>query len=369
MGAAAWIAWPAATTAAGLVWQPYSAQALAQAARAGRPAFVDFRADWCLPCLEMERTTFLAPEVTERAGRFVMLQADVTEMSEDQEEWLSRHEVLGVPSTLFFDPAGREVRRMVGFIPATDFAASLETAVGSARTANGRCGGGRGIVSGRHLLHFTRAAALAAIVPVSAVPASAGTDFEPRPVVAHFVEMATDGGPAGSTVIGIVRPYTFREGDTLYDVARRAGLGINELRGALPDVDVWLPPAGETVELPTSWIVPRTEPKGVVINVPEMRLYYFPPASPGAASSGPSRISTVITYPIGLGRGDWQTPLGSFRITEKTENPTWVIPESIREERIREKGRHERSIAGGDPENPLGRYRMRTTVDLYGIHG
>ncbi len=182
------------------------------------------------------------------------------------------------------------------------------------------------------------------------------SDFPPRPVVALPYRFS-DRGPEIATVVGAAKPYTFEKGDTLWDVARHLSLGINEVQEALPNVDVWIPPIGSTVEFPTWWVLPNTESVGLVINVPEMRIFYYTKGG-------------VVTYPIGLGREDWQTPRsGSFKIREKTVDPTWVIPESIRQERIRDKGRHERSIAGGDPENPLGRYRMRLNVDLFGIHG
>ena len=186
------------------------------------------------------------------------------------------------------------------------------------------------------------------------------TDFEPRPVVAYPFSPGRNGSDI-STVIGTPHPYAIEKGDTLYDVARHLGLGINEVQGAFPDVDVWLPPEGETLRFPTWWILPESSYQGVVVNIPEMRLYYFPVTRGGEP--------TVITYPVGLGPDEWQTPTGRFKIAEKTVNPTWVIPESIREERIREKGRYEKLIPGGAPDNPLGRFRMRLTLPLYGIHG
>jgi L,D-transpeptidase ErfK/SrfK len=186
------------------------------------------------------------------------------------------------------------------------------------------------------------------------------SDFPPRPVVGYPFSVGSTGELA--TVIGLARSYTFQKGDTLYDVARHLGLGINEVIQAFPDLDVWLPTEGMTLRFPTWWILPDSDYQGVVINIPEMRLYYFPPHR----DSDPS---TVITYAVGLGRDDWRTPIGRFKVREKTVNPEWVIPDSIREERIREKGRHEKVIRGGDPDNPLGRYRLRLTLPLYGIHG
>jgi L,D-transpeptidase ErfK/SrfK len=197
------------------------------------------------------------------------------------------------------------------------------------------------------------------VAAAASVSAWDESDFPPRPVAAYGFALA---GAEPSTVIGEPRSYTFAKGDTLYDVARHLGLGINEVTGALPDVDVWLPPEGETLSFPTWWVLPESAYEGVVVNIPEMRLYYFPPRKKGA-------LRTAVTYPVGLGRDEWRTPTGKFKVTEKTVNPKWVVPESIREEHIRERGDARRMIPGGAPDNPLGRYRIRLSLPLYGIHG
>lgn len=181
-------------------------------------------------------------------------------------------------------------------------------------------------------------------------------DFPPRPVAP--LPFSTDPGNP-STVIGEPSPYTIPSGQTMYEAARHHGLGINQVAEAFPDVDLVKPPAGETFELPTWWVLPETSYRGLVINIPELRIYYFPAAAPG----------TVITYPVGLGRQGWRSPIAPFRVIEKTVDPVWIIPASIREEHIRERNDPRTMIAGGDPDNPLGRYRLRLNLPLYGIHG
>lgn len=168
------------------------------------------------------------------------------------------------------------------------------------------------------------------------------------------------------TVIGLPKAYTLQKQDTLLDVARYFDLGYNEIVGAYPDIDPWLPtPADRTDEIavPTWWVLPRSGNEGIVVNIPEMRLYYFPPME--------KKISNrvVITLPVGLGREDWPTPTAKFKIVGKTPNPTWVIPDSIKQERIKEKGWSEDFIPGGSPDNPMGEYRIELSLPMYRIHG
>ncbi|MGH7785227.1 MAG: L,D-transpeptidase family protein, partial [Candidatus Binatia bacterium] len=165
------------------------------------------------------------------------------------------------------------------------------------------------------------------------------------------------------TVLGSVRQYTPTSGDTFLDLARFYGLGYNELEQANPGIDPWIPAIKATsVVLPTAWVLPQVPYEGVAVNIPEMRLYYFHPRRDGAPQ-------LVTTYPVGLGRDEWRTPKGKFKIQGKTKNPTWVIPESIREEHIRERGDHRKMIPGGAPDNPLGKYRLELTMPGYRIHG
>lgn len=207
---------------------------------------------------------------------------------------------------------------------------------------------------------------VAAAAWLGAMPAiAADTSPETREVITHFFVPASDRGSLGTqTVIGNSRAYTVKTGDTFLELARKFDLGYNELVAGNRGVDPWVPPEGSTIVLPTEWILPRAGHSGIVVNIPEMRLYYYMPSPRKGAKS-----SMVITYPVGLGRLDWQTPQADFRIRGKTENPTWVIPESIRAERARDLGKSEKSIPGGRADNPLGRHRIELTLPSYAIHG
>lgn len=179
--------------------------------------------------------------------------------------------------------------------------------------------------------------------------------------VPYMIVDAADFTKAKS-IIGSTRFYHVRKGDTFLDLARFYGLGYNEIEQANPGVDPWIPPENQVVILPTEWVLPQVEHRGIAVNIPEMRLYYFHPPQGG----GPQLVST---YPVGLGRDDWRTPSGKFVVRGKTRDPAWVIPESIRKERIREKGYSEKLIPGGHPQNPLGRYRFELSLPMYRIHG
>lgn len=158
-------------------------------------------------------------------------------------------------------------------------------------------------------------------------------------------------------LIGRAQRYRVAPKDTLLDVARTAGIGFNEVTDANPDVDEWLPPPGAEVAVPTRWILPATRQQGIVINVPEMRLYLFP------QRTRPGERVPVRTWAVAIGDRDTPTPSGPFTIRSKDENPTWYVPDSIpRSERPR------RVVPPG-PDNPLGAYRIKLSRGLYAIHG
>lgn len=149
--------------------------------------------------------------------------------------------------------------------------------------------------------------------------------------------------------------------DTLLDIARRHGIGQEEIVNANPDVDRWLPGTGTLVTIPSRYILPDVPRKGLVLNLPEMRIYYFPEPAAG-------ELAQVQTYPVSIGRMDWNTPLGETRITEKKKDPPWYPPQSVREEHAREGDPLPRVVPPG-PDNPLGRYAMRLAIPSYLIHG
>jgi L,D-transpeptidase ErfK/SrfK len=151
------------------------------------------------------------------------------------------------------------------------------------------------------------------------------------------------------------------ERDTLLDIARKFDLGYNDIVNANPGIDPWLPGEGTRVLVPNRFILPDAPRKGIVVNLAEMRLYYYPPAKKGQPRQ-------VITHPIGVGREGWTTPLGKARITQKRKDPTWTPPESIRKEHL-EKGEVLPKVVPAGPDNPLGAYAMRLSMPGYLLHG
>jgi len=176
-----------------------------------------------------------------------------------------------------------------------------------------------------------------------------------------FLAVASRDAERAHSVIGSSRFYQVQQKDTFLDIARYYDLGFNEISEANPGVDDWVPPPGQAILLPTEWVLPDVEYRGVVMNIPEMRLFYFRAAGDGT--------TMVTTYPVGLGRDEWRTPEGKFKVVEKTVNPRWILPASIKAEHKKDGKPAPDFIAGGDPENPLGKYRLRLTLPLYGIHG
>lgn len=153
------------------------------------------------------------------------------------------------------------------------------------------------------------------------------------------------------TLIGLIGEYTIKEKDTLLDVARNHDLGFNEMEDLYPDLDPWVPPPGRKITIPSQWILPQTKKFGIVINIAEMRLYFFMKS-----------IRMVRTYPIGIGDEGWFTPEGLGWIVDKRKNPTWHIPKSLQE-------KYQMKVMAPGPENPLGDYWMGLSLIGYGIHG
>jgi L,D-transpeptidase ErfK/SrfK len=176
---------------------------------------------------------------------------------------------------------------------------------------------------------------------------------------ASVYELPADGSP----VVGADSTVTSAYEDTLTDIGHRFSLGYYEIIRANPHVDVWLPGAGQQIVLPGRRILPAGPREGIVVNLPEHRLYYYP--KPHGREQ-----PVVITYPVSIGKMDWRTPLGATAVIAKIRNPAWYPPESIRKEHA-ENGDPLPKVVGPGPDNPLGDFAMRLAAGHgeYMIHG
>lgn len=152
------------------------------------------------------------------------------------------------------------------------------------------------------------------------------------------------------------RTYQVRPGDTLADIALRLSIPwrrIAELNGLTDPTRI---AAGQSLRLPAQRILPEALEDGLVINLPDRTLYHF------------AKGSLIASYPVGVGRPGWPTPVGEFRITAKVQSPTWFVPKSIQEEMEAEQQVVKTRVEPG-PDNPLGEYWLQLSLRGYGIHG
>jgi L,D-transpeptidase ErfK/SrfK len=177
------------------------------------------------------------------------------------------------------------------------------------------------------------------------------------PVRAEVYELPPD----GFDVIGALSSVTARYEDTLVDIARSHGLGYQDIVRANPDVNVWVPGEGTEVRLPTRYVLPPGPREGLVLNLAEYRMYYFPKAEK-------DQPAYVYTYPISIGRMDWETPLGQTKITAMAKDPAWYPPQSVRDEHAADGDPLPRIVPPG-PDNPLGTRALRLGIPGYLIHG
>jgi L,D-transpeptidase ErfK/SrfK len=165
----------------------------------------------------------------------------------------------------------------------------------------------------------------------------------------------------GSNVVGRLQVVTADSRNTLLDIARHFDLGYEEITVANPGVSIWLPGEGTRIVVPTEFVLPPRPWEGVVLNIPQRRLYYFPRPKP-------KEPATVVTFPIGTARPGWPTPLGTTRITGKYEDPAWFVPKSIQEEH-RSQGEFDfPEYFPPGPDNPMGMLAMQTGFDKIFIH-
>ncbi len=157
------------------------------------------------------------------------------------------------------------------------------------------------------------------------------------------------------SVIGMVRYYKVSGNESLIEIARKFNLGFNGITDANPGADPFVPPNGMMVQVPTEWVLPEVRVReGIVINISELRLYFFP-----------SRNSKIVyTFPIGIGDEGTETPTGSFKVIQKKASPSWIVPKSIKKEDPKLP-----DVVPPGPDNPLGTHALRLSASSVLIHG
>ena len=161
--------------------------------------------------------------------------------------------------------------------------------------------------------------------------------------------------PSNEGYVGELLQYKVHNNESLVEIARKFDLGFNSIVAANPGIDPLIPEAGSLLTIPTAFIPPAVSARpAIVINIPEFRLYYFPPRS----------ADLVVSFPLGIGDEGNDTPVGHFTVIEKLIHPAWHVPESIR---AHEAGLPK--VVPPGPDNPMGSHALRLSLMSVLIHG
>jgi len=161
----------------------------------------------------------------------------------------------------------------------------------------------------------------------------------------------------GNDIVGDVKTHIVKPNETFASIAHDFDICQYELVESNPHVNPKNPLVGTVLIIPSRYILPNTPREEMVINLAELRLYYYPRDK-----------KEVWVFPVGIGREGEQTPVGYLRIVEHRENPTWHSPEAIRKARAKEGVVIPKVVPPG-PDNPLGKFAMRLSRRNYLIHG
>lgn len=161
----------------------------------------------------------------------------------------------------------------------------------------------------------------------------------------------------GNDIVGHAFVTQANRGDSLDTLRNRYEVSYDSLVAANPRVNFYRLRVGQKIVIPTEFILPKFR-RGIVINIPELRLYYFTPDG-----------RYVYTFPVGLGREDWRTPTAITKVIQKQEDPYWHVPESIRDYTLAKTGELLPDVVPPGPKNPLGKYALVLGKTGYLIHG
>jgi len=168
--------------------------------------------------------------------------------------------------------------------------------------------------------------------------------------------------PSGSRLVGENRYHVVEDnGGSLEAIAKKYNVGFLALLQANPGVDPYVPRAGSVLTIPLQTLLPDAPRQGMVINLAELRLYYYPPGK-----------NSVTIYPIGIGQlgGTTLTPEMVTTVSDKRANPTWTPTANIRA-RYKAMGISLPAVVPAGPENPMGHHAIRLAAygGVYLLHG
>jgi lipoprotein-anchoring transpeptidase ErfK/SrfK len=162
----------------------------------------------------------------------------------------------------------------------------------------------------------------------------------------------------GFRLIGVDQHHKIKKGDYFQKIAEQYNVGFLALMAANPDIDPFLPELDSELVIPSAMLLPYIKHEGIVINLPELRLYYFP-----------AKEDKVHVFPVGIGRDGLATPKATSYISSKRKDPIWRPTDETRQRHFEEYGKElPKEIAAG-PNNPFGKYALRLGTSEYLIHG
>jgi len=163
--------------------------------------------------------------------------------------------------------------------------------------------------------------------------------------------------PPGDSLIGNVSYDYIKPGEDIKKLARENDIGYYEILQANPHINPEKTYGWQQFTIPGAYLLPDTPKTGIVVNIAELRLYYYP-----------DRTNKVVTYPIAIGMYGMETPTGNFHIIERMDHPKWYVPQSELKEMAKQ-GIYLPKVMPSNPENPLGYYGLRLSKRTYLFHG
>jgi lipoprotein-anchoring transpeptidase ErfK/SrfK len=159
-------------------------------------------------------------------------------------------------------------------------------------------------------------------------------------------------------LIGVNQSHKVEKGDYFQKIAEQYNVGFLALMAANPDIDPFLPELESDLVIPSAMLLPYIKREGIVVNLPELRLYYFVPQE-----------NKVHVFPVGIGREGLETPKVTSYISSKRKDPTWRPTTAMRQRYFDEHGKELSKEIPAGPDNPFGKYALRLGTSEYLIHG